>query len=308
MRFSVIWLLLLGAPLLQVSDSAGIKTTLRYVFAGHSTEQTIYLQGDRKRIEFRNSVGQKKADGSLQWLYGPPLVAITRCDLGHTFELNLGAAEYTAAPYPPKLLTKEQVEARGLKMTSVSLPEKPTLRIETTTVDTGEQKQIFGHVARHVIVTTKETPLEGSHSEPQETVTDGWYIDLNQQLSCDPKLPQGKRSHAYLTAFTGQQPIERPEFIDIGEPETGFALQQEVTSKGMYASPDGTPKQTASKSEMRVTQLEEGPFDPALFEVPPRFKHVRQIVRDPAAPTSSNQGKDFWERLKARMASLFSSS
>jgi len=165
--------------------------TVRRVFAGNTTEQTIYVQGDRKRTEFRNNVGQRKADGSQQWLSGPRLAAITRCDLGQLFELNLDAAEYVSAQYPPKPLTQEEIEARGLNKVDMSQSRKPTLRIETTTVDTGERKEFFGHIARHVIITRKQIPLEGSHSEPQETVTDGWYIDLDPQVSCDRRLSRG---------------------------------------------------------------------------------------------------------------------
>ena len=136
-------------------------------------------------------MGQRKADGSQQWLSGPRLAAITRCDLGQLFELNLDAAEYVSAQYPPKPLTQEEIEARGLNKVDMSQSRKPTLRIETTTVDTGERKEFFGHIARHVIITRKQIPLEGSHSEPQETVTDGWYIDLDPQVSCDRRLSRG---------------------------------------------------------------------------------------------------------------------
>jgi len=52
-----------------------------------------------------------------------------------------------------------------------------------------------------------------------------------------------------------------------------------------------------------VTQLELGPLDPGLFEIPQRFKHVVQIERNPKVSASSGQG--FWERLKAKVDSLF---
>jgi hypothetical protein len=304
-RFSPAWLILVGVPFLHGSENIGIKIKIRHIFAGNSSTQTIYLQADRKRMELRNSLGRKKADGSQQWLSGPQLAAITRCDLGQYFELNLDAAEYVSGPYPPKPLTEEQIEARGLKIAEKAESEKPTLRIETTTVDTGQRKEIFGYIARHIITTRKQTPLEGSHSEPQEMVTEGWYIDLNWQVSCDRRFPEGRRAHSYLSAKTGKLPAEKPEFVDIGEPETGFALQQMITSKGTYTLPDGARKQTDSKSETLVTQLEEGPLDPALFEIPPEFKHVEHIERNPSEPASSSQMRDFWERFKARVASLF---
>ena len=303
MHFSPFWLLLFGTPLLQASENTGTKMTIQHIFSGHSSEQTIYTQKDRKRMEFRSSEARMRADGSQEWLSGPRLVTITRCDLGRFFELNLDAAEYASAPYPRQLLTKEQIEARGLRIPEISQSKKPTLRIETTTVDTGARKDFFGHIARHVITTRKQIPLEGPHSEPQETVTDGWYIDLNPQLSCDRRLTAGKRAHSYLTV--GGQPAEKPEFVDIGEPETGFAVQQVMISKGTYTTPDGTKKQIDSKSETLVTQLEEGPLDPGLFRIPPGFKRVQHIERNPAVPASSGQALDFWHRFKARVARLF---
>ena len=152
--------------------------TVRRVLARNSSEQTIYVQGERKRMEFRNHEGRRKANGSQQWLAGTRLAAITRCDLGQVFELNLDAAKYVAAPYPPnpKPLTQADIEAPRLGKLDMSPSREATLRIETTTVDTGDRKGFFGRIARHVIITRKQIPLEGSHSEPQETVTDGISI------------------------------------------------------------------------------------------------------------------------------------
>ena len=315
MQFSSIWLLFFGVPLLQASGNTGIKMTIQFGSAGGSSQRTIYLQEDRKRMEYRNSEGQKKADGSLQAIYGPRLVAIIRCDLGQMFELNLDTREYTSAPYPPKPFTAEQLKARGLDTPVTYASDKPTVRIETTTTGTGERKEIFGHTARHVITTRKQTPLEGSLSQPQASVTDAWYIDsksrdsnidLHQRLPCDRKWPEGKRGHtySYVRAGGGNRPIDRPEFVTIGEPETGFALQSLTTTKSTYSLPDGTTKQMNSKMETQVTQLETGPLDPALFEIPPGFRQVDHIERNPAASASSQIGY-LWQRFKATVASLF---
>jgi hypothetical protein len=280
--------------------------TIRYGDAGNANQRTIYISVDRKRMEFRNSAGEKKADGSLQLMYGPRLVAITRCDLGQIFELNLDASEYASAPYPPRPLTKKQIKARGLQIPAKQGSEKPTLRIEVTTTDTSEREAMFGHIARHVITTRRQTPLEGSASEPQETVTDAWYIDLNQRLSCDYKWPEGKNHHTYTLAVTGKSPMEKVEFIAAGEQETGFALRSLTTSKITYTLPDGTRKQTDSKSEVLVSQLEEGPLDAALFEIPSRFRHVEHIERDPNPSASPSQMTNLWQRFKASVTSLFS--
>lgn len=300
MHLSFLCLLLLVIPLMQASEKTGIKMTIRHVFAGNPSEQTIYVQGNRKRMEFQNSVGQPRSDGSQQWLSGPRLAAITRCDLGQVFELNLDAAEYVSAAYPPKPLTQAEIAARGLSRPTISQSGKPTLRIETTTADTGDRKEFFGHTARHIIITRKQIPLEGSHSESQETVTDGWYIDLDPEVSCDRRLSKGKRAHGYVVA--GNKPAEKPEFVDVGESETGFPVQSVTVSKGTYTLPDGTTQRTTSKSETLVTQLEVGPLDPGLFEIPPRFKHVLQIERNPRVSASSGQG--FWQRFKAKVDSL----
>jgi hypothetical protein len=284
-HFPSIWLLLLGIPLLQGSEGSGIKVTTQFEADGTSGQRTTYLQGDRERTEYRNSFGRKQANGSIQPTYGPRLARITRCDLGESYELNLDTFEYTSAPYPPKPLTEEEIKARGLETLKARFPESPTIRVEIKTTDTGERKEIFGHTARHVITTRTQTPLEGSHAEPQESVTDGWYIDFDQQLSCTPKRPEGRHgyTYGYLGVGNGKWPMEKPEFVTIGEPESGFALYSLVTSKSAYTLRDGTKKQSDLKNETRVTEFEEGPLDPALFEIPPGFKHVDRIERNSSA-------------------------
>ena len=309
MNFASAWILFLGATLSSGEESTGIKITIQHG-ASLRTLQTIYLQADRKRMEFRNSFEQKQADGSLKTIEGPPLVGIARCDLGQSFELNLETREYTAHPYPPKPFTKEELEARGLESRVRYVSDQPTLRLEMTTMDTGERKEIFGRTARHVITTRKQIPLEGSRSHPQESVTDGWYIDANadsidlrERLSCDPAWRSGKQGHAYATA--GKPPWDKPEFVTHGEPETGFALQSVMTTKGTYTLPDGTKKQFDSKQGTRVTELDEGPLDPALFEIPPGFKQVDRIERNPPSSAFAAQPTDFGQRVRASFKALF---
>lgn len=291
MHFSFTWLLLLGIPLLQAPENGVIKMTIEFgEFGklGSSSQRTTYsyIQGDRKRTEYRKSRRQP-SDRSVQPIYGPRLALIIRCDLGQYFELNLDTSEYTASPYPPKQPTKEEIKARGLENPATRMPENPTIRVETKTTNTGERKEMFGRMARHVITTTTQTALEGSHSDPQQSITDGWYIDFDQHLSCDQNPPKGGQGYisVYMSAGRGKPLMEKPEFVTVGEPETGLALYSLTTSKSASTLPDAY----TSKSETRVTRFEEGPLDPALFEIPPGFKLVDRIERNP--PASAFPGK-----------------
>lgn len=292
MRISPAWFLLLGIPLLHASDTPGLTITVQRVFGGIASDQTMYIEKDRRRTEVRASTATpKRPDGSRDIRYGPWVAWIGRCDLGQTFALNLDTAEYEAHPdhLLPKPLSKEETEALGLNVPQFSASDKPTLRIETTTVDTGERKDFFGHTARHVITTTKEIPLEGSKSDPRETVNDGWYIDLDASISCDWKPPAGERVHAHVFGGVGNVTVEKIEFIDNGEPETGFAIESKITWRGTTTSHDGTKRDFTSTNEMRVTQFVEGPLDPALFTIPTGFRQVEHIERNEPSSTTTLQ-------------------
>src|SRR5258708_18403277 len=237
---------------------------------------------DRRRTEFRHAVQRTKADGSVEWVDEVISVLIVRCDLGQSFTLNMKAEKYSVAEYPPKRLTPEEMAAHGMKTPVTSQPTQPTLRIEIATVDTGEREEIFGHVARHVRTTTKQIPLEGSHTQAQESVRDGWYIDVDRRISCDPRPPAGSGSHGFVTvgaaAAVGGKAMmmERPEFVDIGARETGFPVKEVRTTTSETVPAAGGRRYSDSINESEVTQFGAMPLDPALFEVPPGFKHVER--------------------------------
>ena len=306
-QLKLLFVVVCSLPLILISsdgasqapaEAAGIKITVGFGSAGISGEQTIYVRGDRRRMEYRNATG-----GAEHVRYGPHIASITRCDLGQVFELNLDAREYHAAPYPPKPLSNEQGEALKIKPPS-NLPSEPTLLIETATVDTGERKEIFGHTARHIITTRKQTPLEGSQFQRQESVMDGWYMDLDNRISCDQKWREG--AHAYLQsrASTDSRPPDRPKFVDTGKPETGFALEWKTTTRDTYRLPDGTKKENTLTSEGLVTQLEEGPLDPGVFEIPAGFREVAHIETNPPVDWQTARN-NAWQRLKAWVAKVF---
>jgi len=162
----------------------------------------------------------------------------------------------------------------------------PTVLVETETVDTGERRDLFGRQARHVVTTRRVTRLAGSKSPEGETVTDGWYIDLDTSLSCDPWWWSSGSGHAFASVHKqGDQP-ERPEFKNFGDPERGFVLISRTTSVG-------------SVLELEVTHLTTVAIDPALFEVPANFSLVEQIRQEPVPPLVIRL-KQTYDRLKRR--------
>ncbi len=255
-----------GQPSTQVPRPAGIKMTVRYSSVGQESEQTTYFRADARRQEFRNISGSH---------YGPHLAVIVRCDLGERFGLNLDQREYDSRPYPPQL-PKEQL-ARMSQTPPPAQPGPPTFRIEVTTIDTGERMDFFGHQARHVITTRKETPLAGSHRYAQNMVTDGWYIDLESEISCEPWWNSSKKQKGIAYLAAGSDPPERVEVVQKGNAEHGFAVDLKVVDTSLYVLKDGTTKVSTSKSKEKVIDFVEGPLDAGSFEVPAGFTKVEHI-------------------------------
>jgi hypothetical protein len=291
MRFAPGLLLFLSFFLLEASSGSvettsgtGIRMTVQIGFDTarsnkNGSQYTSYIEADRKRTEYQNSTGGgMHADGTSDMRPGPRLASITRCDLGQTFDLNLEDREYVVFPYPSQPLTKTEIAARDLPVQRKFDSAAPTVRIETTTVDTGERKKLFGHLARHVITIWKQTLLAGSHAEPQETETDGWYIDLDTSITCDLRWPGGKRSHAHLRPGLA---LEKYEFVDKGNAETGLAVERKIRSLRTLKTSNGTKTEIAYTSELRIAEFTVGTLDPALFEIPPGFRKVDDINRYP---------------------------
>jgi hypothetical protein len=269
-------------PAQSTSGTPGIKMTVRYEGEKHVSEQTLYIQGDRERMEYQPASNATHGDGTLDTRPGPHLVDIGRCDLGQEFELNLEDREYVVRSYPPYKLTKQQIEARMQARTHNTFqkvaPWIPTVRVETKTLDTGERKNFFGYEARHLISTHKTIPMAESHSGTEETVTDAWYIDLDTTIPCESRWQPHNVSPRHEYYAVGG---ERYEVIDDGIQETGFAIERKYTSRSTVALPDGTKKENVFSNEEKITEFHEGALDAALFEVPGDFRKVSQLRREP---------------------------
>ena len=73
-----------------------------------------------------------------------------------------------------------QTDSRGAVAGSRPAPAAQsggTLRIDIDYVDTGERKELFGHIARHIITKEKRVASPGACSRDSYSETDGWYLD-----------------------------------------------------------------------------------------------------------------------------------
>jgi hypothetical protein len=94
------------------------------------------------------------------------------------------------------------------------------------------------------------------------------------------------------------------EFVDKGEPESGFAIDRKISTKETVTLLDGTKGERTFVNQMCVTQLVEGPLDAALFAIPTGFRQIEHIDRNPPA-NLPNQWSVAWDRLKVSVARLF---
>jgi hypothetical protein len=247
------------------------------------SESTEYIQADRRREEHRGCFGYRLwPTGRTIYRPSPRTALITRCDLKLTFLLNLDDREYTAWPVRtyPRIQEGLPQKVPGDQL----IQREPTLLVETETVDTGERKDFFGRTARHVITTRRIVPLHRAKQGRRETVTDGWYIDLETHISCDPWRQSARTGHAFATFLTKGEEGDVPTFTDIGEPERGYPVLSKSTEHAMITSRNGSTSDHLSIAETEVIHLSTADLDPRLFVVPAGFTLVEQIRQEPAPP------------------------
>ncbi|MFN2492004.1 MAG: hypothetical protein ABR501_03865 [Pyrinomonadaceae bacterium] len=231
-------------PVAQPAPVTNLKVTYKTTMGGHTSQSTTMIRGPRERSE-------------MQLAPGMEMVAITQCDLKRTIQLSDKMKKYVVTPMD----SGDSSGASAAGSNSVSAPSATTrggvITYVTTSIDTGERKEMFGFTARHVKTTTSmESSPDACSQIKQRTETDGWYIDFSATFNCD----LGR------TSMTAQSPSQggcrdRINSKRVGTGRTGFPLMETTT---MYGA-DGRAMFTSTKE---VLELSREPLDAALFEVP----------------------------------------
>jgi hypothetical protein len=265
------WFRFLGWSLVGLSAAAaavphdGLKIVARETFPAGSGETTTYVAGDRIRVETRMS--SHAPDGGTQH---HEAVMVRRCDLDRELVLRPAERTYDARPLGLTLNRLERFAVSlGRRDQEPSSAARPLI-VETTTVDTGERKMAFGHSARHVITTRRDIP-PGSAGAAGETVTDGWYIDLETRPACE-RQQSGRTVLVGVVSSPNQPRASRPRvtFKDIGNPETGFAIETSTTWH--TSAPDAHQQVHSIVTHTVVTEVSAQQLDARLFEVPEGYR------------------------------------
>jgi hypothetical protein len=269
----------------------GVKIVTRQVTGGFIDTRTEYLAEGRLRNEWQSQM----RDGT-----GPPMATIIlRGDHDRVFVLDLTAREY---------ITYET----GSRATTVGIKPKPTvnsggtLQIWIENIDTGERKDLFGHVARHIITREKRVAGPGACSKPSMSETDGWYIDG----SVMPEWRQQKNSTfgvvvaAEVSAGSNDKCFDKMDKIEVHRTgvETGFPVKITTTLRSEVTQPDGRSRMLDSTWGSEVVELKEGPLELTLFDVPPDFRKVQSLRSWTAKPPRQLTG---WEWFKEKVQDLF---
>lgn len=287
-------LMLIAASLTSLAPApsvTGVKIVTRQVTGGLTDTRTEYLTADRLRNEWQTQSGDRQ---------GPQMASIIqRGDRNRVFVLDLQAREYMAYETDSRGIT---IGARSHAMA----PSGGTLDIWIENVDTGERKDFFGHVARHIITKEKRVAGPGACSRGSESETDGWYIEPSIMPEWrQPKKPGAGVVVALVTAAGNENCLNKMDKIEVHRTgvEPGFPVKVSTTLNSEMTRGDGSQRALVSTWGSEVVELKEGPLDPALFEVPADFRRVDALKSWAAAvPRKPLSG---WDWLRAKLEEFF---
>jgi hypothetical protein len=229
------------------------KVTMGDAGAGQTTESVTMIKGARERSENHSGSGYD-------------LVNITQCDLKRTIQLSDSAKKYIVTPMEAGDTSATTSSASG-NPSSGTARRGGVVTYTTSSVDTGERKEMFGFTARHVkSSTTIESSPDACNVVKQRTELDGWYIDLNVAFDCQlgrpPVVPNRDRS--------GGGCQDQTRFRREGVGRLGYPL---IETMRMF----GDKGQLMFSTTKEVVELSRAPLDIALFEVPAGYTEAASM-------------------------------
>lgn len=254
---------------LAISALADIKIRRRISSDRGFVENVLYLKGTRQREEMnRTPRGGQALD--VAFLFQCDQKQFVWLDFtnrqyavhsgGEPSAVVMAFNETQAAPSPEVAARLAAIKWRGL------------LTETTTVTDTGERREMFGYVARHLKITTVwQAEPESCDGPAARRETDGWYITLLYGIDCSPdisgtisrgvSLPPSRCLNHYLN--------HRYRYVrkQVGTSQLGFPLQETTTLYG--------DRGRTEEVRTEVLELSTAPLDDALFEVPGDYTRIK---------------------------------
>jgi hypothetical protein len=237
---------------------------------GRAVESDVAIKGQRQRSEQELAPGMKT-------------VSITQCDMKRLLNISDATRKYTVTPLGG---ADESANNNAPATSTASAPAtRPTrggvVTFVQTMTDTGERKQMFGYLARHIImkVHTEHSP-DACDQNDMAYETDGWYVDLEFNFECLMSQRPASRPTGQPTA--GCQDTMR--FRRVGTAKPGYPVL--VTTR--YFGKDG---KVQTEMTQEVVSLSRATLDAALFDVPAGYTETKnpQELYDMAGMMQSMQ-------------------
>lgn len=258
-----------------------LKIKYRMTTSGQPMESTTMLKGARERSE-------------MKMAYGMDIYSITQCDLKRTIQVSDKVRKYVITPM-------ETADSTGNSGADATVTAAPTTRggvvtYNTTAVDTGERKDMFGFKARHVKTSLAiESSPDACNPVKQRMETDGWYIDLTFGLNCETGASSMMRRPP-----TAGGCRDRVRFNRQGAARTGYPLMETTTMYG----PNGEVIFTSTKE---VIELSREPLDAALFDVPAGYvetQNSQELYGMPSMEATMPQAATGPQSVEAELGNL----
>jgi hypothetical protein len=176
------------------------------------------------------------------------------------------------------------------------------VQLFSDSVDTGETKEIFGQVARHIITKVRRVASPGACSSSSESETDGWYIGYDA-LPEWQRPRNGEFAHVNFMSGNCANTFDKFELHRSG-PLPGYSIATTTTNRSEQRLPDGSTWEFTSSSKMEVVEFSQAPLDPALFQVPPGFRKVHRLAAQRSTAHMSGP-EALWQWLKDAWDDLF---
>jgi hypothetical protein len=226
---------------------------------GQTSESITMIKGARERSE---SSG-----------FGFSSVNITQCDLKRSIQISESTRKYVITPMEPVNSTNAP-PAPVTPSTTTANRRGGVVTYKTTSIDTGERKEMFGFTARHIKSSTLiESSPDACSPIKHKSELDGWYIDLAVALDCQ----YGRNQMTARAPVTGRC-IDQTRFLREGNGKLGFPLIETVT---MY----GENGQVTFSTSKEVVELSRDTLDAALFDVPAGYTEAATSAELYGAPS-----------------------